>query len=295
MNNLGKGESEFDAAFAAALQSAPPQFPDGKAGGIPYVITAPGHEVKDLAHLLDRPRRLSGTIQAKDIDTFCDLYKRHENPGSNVYANPDALLYTAVMNDDQHGDPDWRDHRVTLQLKCSPEWTTWTSADKKTMPQGDFARFIEENLPDIVDPDGALLLELCSKLEATKTVKFLSGVNLQNSTVQLRYEETVEGRGHGEVRVPAQLVLGLPPFENGPRYKVTARLRYKITDDKLTFAYALDHPRAVDRARYYCDDSERFDVASEVRVFNLANGLEVLTLLAKGMGRLESISGRVTT
>ena len=64
------------------------------------------------------------------------------------------------------------------------------------MTQVDFARFLEENMPDVVEPDSAELLEVALTFEAKKSVEFSSGVRLANGQIQFQYDEV--SPGHGE-------------------------------------------------------------------------------------------------
>jgi hypothetical protein len=86
---------------------------------------------------------------------------------------------------------------------------------------------------------------LPAPLRTKAAVGFKSGINLQNGAVQLTYDESVEGKGKGQLTIPSEFVVGLAPFVHGAPYRVNARLRYRISDDKLTFAFALDRPHRV--------------------------------------------------
>ena len=132
-----------------------------------------------------------------------------------------------------------------------------------------FAEFLEDNFLNIVEPDGATVLQAAAHLEAKKTVSFKSGVRLDNGAVQLSYEENVDGKGKGNLvnlsqftlGIPveenvdgkgkgnlvilSQFTLGIPVFENGDPVAVEARLRYRIKDDALTFTYLLNNPQKV--------------------------------------------------
>ncbi len=47
-------------------------------------------------------------------------------------------------------------------MRHSPEWDTWQSKDGEKCNQMDFAEFVEDNAPDIVNPDAATILEVDS-------------------------------------------------------------------------------------------------------------------------------------
>jgi uncharacterized protein YfdQ (DUF2303 family) len=150
-----------------------------------------------------------------------------------------------VLNDDSAANgPGWGDHRVTYTCPHTTEWRTWIGANKKPMNQVDFAQFIEDNLPDIVE--GALLLEVSRTLEAKKKVNFASGIRLSDGQNQFTYEEQIEGTaGKGQFKVPETFALGLSVFEGGDKYAVEARLRYRINEGKLALWYDLTRPHKI--------------------------------------------------
>lgn len=82
--------------------------------------------------------------------------------------------------------------------------------------------------------------------EARQKVNFASGVRLQNGAHQLTYEETIEGSaGKGQLTIPELIVIAIPVLLNGPRYRVEARLRYRIKDARLTMWVELVRPHDI--------------------------------------------------
>ena len=117
------------------------------------------------------------------------------------------------------------------------------TADGKTMKQADFAKFIEDNLPDIAEPNGSDLLIISRSLEAKKKVDFESAVRLDNGETQFTYNEEIKGTaGKGTLEIPEIFVLGIPVFHGGDAYKLEARLRYRINDGQLLMWFDLLRP-----------------------------------------------------
>ena len=91
------------------------------------------------------------------------------------------------------------------------------------------------------------MLEISRSLEAKKKVNFASGLRLSNGQHQITYEETIEGTAaKGRLMVPETFALGIAVFEGGDRYRVEARLRYRIADGgKMTMWFDLLRPHKV--------------------------------------------------
>jgi uncharacterized protein YfdQ (DUF2303 family) len=163
-----------------------------------------------------------------------------------VFFDEPQALFTAIL--DYHDDqPGWCQHRAVYQLPRTPEWNTWTAHNRKSMSQADFAEFIENNTPDIREPDGATLLDMVKTLQAKKAVQFESSVRLDNGQVEFVYVEDIKGTvTKGKVDVPSEFKIGIPPFRGEAPFAITARLRYRIGDDKrLVLWYDLLRPHKV--------------------------------------------------
>lgn len=218
--------------FGATL--AHPMHADvGEYGQKPYVVLPEGYTVKDVESTLANPTRKRGKATLSDTASFIAYFMRHAAPNeSAIYGNFDPPSFTAVLDDHStDGTAGWREHVAKYACPLSVEWATWTGANKVKMKQVDFAQFIEDNLPDIVEPAAAHMLEVSRTLEAKKAVNFASGVRLANGEVQFTYEEKVDGSaGKGQFHVPEIFSIGIPVFQRGVRYRIEARLRYRIAE-----------------------------------------------------------------
>lgn len=84
------------------------------------------------------------------------------------------------------------------------------------MQQAEFAEFIERNLPDIVEPVGADMLEISRSLQAKKKVSFASGIRLANGQTELTYEEDIQGTAaKGKLQIPEIFKIGIKVIEGG--------------------------------------------------------------------------------
>jgi uncharacterized protein YfdQ (DUF2303 family) len=110
--------------------------------------------------------------------------------------------------------------------------------------QLEFAELIEDNLPDIINPDGSTMLSVALNFEASKEGNFVSAARLQDGSTNFVWKEDVNATGN-KVAMPAQITLEIPVFENGQPSPVEARIKYRIKDGNLTTWYELVRPHKV--------------------------------------------------
>lgn len=215
--------------------------------GTHFVMVPPNCKVESLEHLQLHPSRTRGRTILRDASSFIKMVEREITPATSIYGNHNPPGFVAVFNDHSKNGAGWRDHTAVFNCPLSVEWTTWKAGDGKSMTQEQFAKFIEDNLPDIANPPAADMLEISRSLEAKKRVNFASGVRLSNGQTELTYEEEISGTAaKGKLQVPELFTIGIEVLEGGPRYGVDARLRYRIQDGgKLSIWYDLVRPHKV--------------------------------------------------
>lgn len=207
--------------------------------GIPYHIIPEGYKFESLESTLQAPSRKRGTIKLRDAKSFIAYFKKHQM-GSCIYGTVKPARFVALLDDHRNDEPGWREHRAIYECPLSAEWQTWQAGNRKPMKQAEFAQFIEDNLPDIVEPSGADMLEISRTLEAKKKINFASGIRLSNGQQELTYEEEIQGTASkGKLQIPELFTLGISVLEGGARYKVEARLRYRIDGGNLVMWYDL--------------------------------------------------------
>lgn len=248
MTNMTATESNAirDMAAASVEPLSPPAF--RAADGVPYIALPPGFTVNDLERLYPSPARSKGTTEVFAADSFIALVNVLKSDATRLYCRATPTpSFTAVLNDDMDGRPGWRDWRAVYNCPLSVEWAAWNGANGKAKNQVDFATFIEDNAPDIASPPAANMIEISRTLEAKKAVSFASGIRLDNGQTQFTYEEDIKGTaGKGRLEIPQSFTIGIPVLVGGPRYAVTAKLRYRISDKgALTLWFDLERPHKV--------------------------------------------------
>jgi uncharacterized protein YfdQ (DUF2303 family) len=245
--------TEADAIATIALEGATPSELDATRT---YGITVPNgadYQVLDLEHLLDNPRRKRGRVSLHDGESFSAYVVKHKVDGATtLYADVTTQKIVGVLDDAASDKAGWRGHVASLDLKRTDAWQAWARRDNNLMRQVEFAEHIEDNLADIVEPDGATMLEIAQTFQAHTNVRFESSRLLSSGQRQFVYvEDTAATAGSkGDIEVPKELTLGLAPFEVGEAYKVTARIRYRLSSGDLLLGYKLDRPEDILRQAF---------------------------------------------
>lgn len=211
-----------------------------------FVMVPEGYKVQTFEHMMPNPWRKRANVTLRDHRSFTN-YIAAQGGNVAIYGLRATGSFVAILDSNSDAGPGWQEHRATFAAQQTPEWKTWTGKSGVKLSQTDFALFIEDNLPDVVNPVGAEMLEMCRLLEAKKKVEFISGIRLSNGENELAYEETISGTvGKGKLPVPETFTIGISPFEGSDRFQVTARLRYRIGDDKkLVMWFDLDRPHKI--------------------------------------------------
>jgi uncharacterized protein YfdQ (DUF2303 family) len=203
-------------------------------GGV-FVALPEGYRVEHLAPIDAPLSHIKATVQFDDAPSFIDYVNRFKAEETALFASVTRGQIMAVI--DYHQDAAaYCAHRAIYTLPHSEQWKRWASIDGKNQPQRTFAEFIEENIIDVVEPDGAALLEVATSLQSTRKVEFHSGVNLGNGTVQLKYTEEDDTKtGKQALTIPQKIKLGIPVYYGDTHYEVPCFFRYRIEDGKLNF------------------------------------------------------------
>jgi len=270
MSSTGTRTSE-DAIIDITRQATPPALVEP--GQYAVFHTPAGIQTVDLTgdRYRDTPQRKRGTVVVDNVESFATYYAKHSDPGTEVYANLDAGTVTAVLDAHTTGTPRWGEHRLILKMTPTKPWQRWTEKDRHPLPQVQFAEFLEDNLVDI-DPDpipAAVMLQVATTFQATTKGSFSSKTSLANGTRQLIFEEeTTAGSGSGkqQIAVPEKFAIRVAPFADTDRYRIEARLRYRIEGSNLKLLFVLDRP----------EDALRDAVKDVVEQVKTATGATIL-------------------
>ena len=246
--------AELGRRLAVAQQA--PQKASGVLDAAPYLVLRDANGDENIEYLngrLEDPWRKTGTVRLLDTDSFIAYYNIHSNKAP-VYATLRPAQFIAVLNDHTEEAAGWRDHRANFLLGFSAEWNVWAKHNGMGAAFGSndaFAMFLEENAPDIIKPESALMLSIALNFRVNESVAFANIVRLQDGNTELVYNALVDASSKnangGKIKIPEQFTIEVPVFD-GPKalkYKVDARFRFRLRDGKLAIWYELIRPHKV--------------------------------------------------
>jgi uncharacterized protein YfdQ (DUF2303 family) len=239
-----QGMGDMQAAIAAGAALGDPRSPVAEPGAGVFTVLPSSYRVENLENYLPRPLRIEQSVLLHDTDSFIAYVNGFKLPGpSRIFFDGTQEQFMAVLDYHETETPAWCEHTATFKPRRSVEFDTWMATNRKQMTQVDFARFLEDNMPDVVEPNSAELLQVALTFEAKKSVEFSSGVRLNNGQIQFQYDEVVRGTAQkGTIEIPEQFVLGISIHVNGPAYRIPVRLRWRLQEGKVVFWYEVVRP-----------------------------------------------------
>lgn len=222
------------------------------AGGVAIVVPD-GYELKHLRPDYTNPHHVMATPELNDVASFVHYVNKFKpkEGGAQIFADPAKDRLTAALDYHLPATPQPVDHKATLQLKLSPEWMAWNAINGQLIPQVAFAEFLEEHLLDVTAPPAASLLDMVTTFQSITNVEFASKVDISKGRQMLTFNETgATSSGKDKAEVPQKLELGLAVYEGEPRDAVSAFLRTRVKDGKLSFLVKLDRSAEIKRAAF---------------------------------------------
>lgn len=179
---------------------------------------------------------------ARQFATELGVSRNVDASSAVVYVDPDHFRAVAILDDSRR-----RDHQATLNWQPTPGWLRWSQASGQMLDQTAFAELVEDGIGEIIEPAGAVLLDIAQSMRATNAAAFRSARRLDNGETQFSYTESLEATAgaSGQVAIPAEIILALVPFHGAEPVRVSARLRYRLNRDKLTLGVILNQPKQV--------------------------------------------------
>lgn len=201
------------------------------------------------------PAHPKAVVKLRDAASFIRYVNDHKAARSRIYATLEPARFLAVLDDfhtnggqlSVHEQAAWREFRVEFTVPASREWLTWTAANRKPMSQLGFAEFLQDQLPDVIAPSGADLLEMSLNFEAAQSGHFVASQRLHDGSHNLTWRADNSG---GTVRLPELIKLSIPVFENEAPREIDARLRYRVKEGALSIWFELVRPHKVLEAAF---------------------------------------------
>lgn len=211
-----------------------------------YILAPKDFELKNITSELESQDAIEQHMQLHNIDCFCSYVNKYRQTNTMVVINNQSKKIRASI--DYHGaeNKELCLHSAEFLPELSKDWLTWINNNKKKFSQYDFALFIEDQVESISEPSGAEMLEIATHFKVIRKAHFSKGVNLNSGEIQFSFSNENQ---QGTISVPSEFKVALPVFEYGEYYELTARLRYRLSDDCLVLWYELRRPDlALDKA-----------------------------------------------
>ena len=259
--------------------------PPSDAPGLPKVVPAylregPAPVIVGYRDELEKwrfaPERRKGTAKVTTLAAFIGLTARHKDEHSALFARtqwPGPSLTSVIDYHQTDAVARFGEHRVVYEFPLTPEFQTWIKYNQKELGQGAFAEFIEENIADLsVAMPGEVeqfeklfkvkfavptdLIELSRGLEIVADSRVKNVVRLQSGEAQIAFDTTHKGANGEPLNVPGLFLLSLRVFVDGSEVRIPARLRYRLRDGAIFWAYSL----------YKWEDALRSRVVSDAAI-----------------------------
>ena len=222
-------------------------------GGVPGMLVPEGYKFQSLEQQIyndlaekkaDHPKRKIAIVAVDEPGSFLGYWGLYSDEDSQAFAISEQSVVRGIL--DYHGvgsekQAGWKQHQVVMTLKHSDEWNEWAKHNRQNKTQSDFAEFLEDHAPDIVDPSAATFIEMARDLRAKSDVQFDSKITMQSGASSLTFIENVQaGSGpKGELQLPERFKIAIQIYLGMPKITMEARLRFRISSGKLVLWYDL--------------------------------------------------------
>jgi uncharacterized protein YfdQ (DUF2303 family) len=247
-------KNDTQSAVSAGLVIAAPRL--CAEGSIPYTVVPNDAKVHPLAYLLPNPTRIERSVTLYDPASFTTYVKRFREPGTTIFFDLEKQTFTAILDYHEGGtegpvsepegtmlaepSPRWCSHVAIFAARPTPEWKDWLTYNGRQRTQMEFATFIENHVEDLADEYGKTLLKIALNLQIKKDVTFVGQQRLEDGSMKLNYEESVNGTaGIGMMAIPSGFQLQIQPFYGGPTYRIECRFRFRLDGRTACFWYEM--------------------------------------------------------
>ena len=221
----------------------------------PVVVAPPNWHVHQLKDCMLLPRRVDTCISMADLQSFIEYVNRHKEAstiiklfarkGSEVearaiidfHAAPDEEEASKVA-DDPYSERDytenearWCEHVAEFSTRATSSWLAWSSQNGTLLSQSKFADFIYQNMPEIMEPKGADLLEMVATLKALSKGVFKNQKDLHTGSMdQVAHVEVTLRVGNADkpFTLPKQFKIAVQVFYGGPVIELVADLLVRV-------------------------------------------------------------------
>lgn len=217
-----------------------------------------------------------------DVESWVSFVQRHaqrhagedEGEHASPFVTWNSKGLRAVL--DYHGiNPGRCQWLASCPFVQSPEFRLWSSvATGQAIPHQKFVEFLDDHLPDVVEPDPAALLNLLRGLRASVSAQAETELRADGTTaLKFGKDQRVQS---GTLDLPPEITIGIPVLRGHVGadgkpvlYKLVCKLRVSVDDNaKLSFRLVMPQAERVLEEVY----AERVQSAKEL----LGDGFAIL-------------------
>ena len=184
-------------------------------------------KLHDLQQYMPSRRRLSGTMNTDNPDSFAAYCNENADINPSVFVNGDAMAATAVLNFGTAETPGHADNRATLQFKQTAQMHALLKvANADTISQRKLAEWLEDHAPFITCFAGDDALKLPQAVAAVRNVS-IEQISKSESTVeQLSAERTAfeQIKASSKHQLPTLIYFRCTPYIGLPERLFVSRL-----------------------------------------------------------------------
>lgn len=241
--------SDFQDAFEAGTHQELRQF---EIGGVQHIQVPPGATIQSFEGLLKAPLRLKASPMFHDIKGFADYADEFKSEGTRIYVDEAHLRFFTIFDHHSPDQPTWAEHSASMTLQLSPEWQRFIAINGREMTPIQFAELIEDN-QEYISAEGMSAADLLTMAQSFKADfsgnQFDVESTLHNGLRQLhvRNSAVLNGKRQDNIFVsfPEQLNLNLRVFKYQTKYAIKVWLRYRATQEKVTFLIKIPDPDGI--------------------------------------------------
>jgi uncharacterized protein YfdQ (DUF2303 family) len=219
-----------------------------------FLLVPQGYAHHDITldHALDvlRPKAIAQGVTLQNADALVDYVKSFKSEASLLFADMQTSTIVAAIDYHAVDKPALVKHKATLSVPFSEEWKIWSGISGQLHPQLEFARFVEENAPDIKAPDAGTLLESVRDLQARRNVNFIKAVRTETDNESFEFTDSTEARTKGDIELPTKFLLNIPVYFGEPPGEVQAFLRWRLDESQLKLGIKLHRAEHIRQAAF---------------------------------------------
>lgn len=152
-------------------------------------------------------------------------------------------------------------HRIAYAFPLSEPWKEWVAKDGEWFKQAEFAEFLEDHIHEIAAPldtmheekevaerlrtriaSPAEIMDLARGLDVKVGASVKNRVKLASGETQIVFEETHHDSEGRDLIVPGLFILSVPIFYRDEAVRLPVRLRYRVTNGAIVWAFLIHRP-----------------------------------------------------